>query len=390
MQVPGTHKPPTLSPHANCWAEIDLSALAHNVAKLRSQFRAEIMAVLKADAYGHDVKIIAPALAALGITHFGVATALEGATLRSLVGSQSSIFVMTAPVSADSDIIAEHRLIPFVSSLESLLSLNAAGQSRGVSLAVHLEVDTGIGRAGFLVKEFTKVFDYAASLKNLSVNGICTHFTSGENCEDAVAQHQVFENVISALPVDIRQELAIHAANSPAALNLPNAAYSMIRPGLLLYGIDPFGANGQEVHQEFQYNPVLSLRSKVILIRELPKGTPISYGRTYTLPQPARVATIGIGYGDGFPRRLSNIGHVLLPDGTRAPIRGRVCMDQICVEIGPATNLNVGDHVTLIGRVNGSSISSAEVAEMIGATAHEITTCLTARVRRFAVQGQQE
>jgi alanine racemase len=158
-----------------------------------------------------------------------------------------------------------------------------------------------------------------------------------------------------------------------------------MRPGLLLYGIGPSSQFLADEREGFAFRPALSLKARVILVRRLPAGTDISYSRTYTLPHNATIATIGIGYGDGFPRRLSNCGHVLLPSGKRAPIRGRVCMDQLCIEVPEGERLSAGDTVTLIGRAGESEIRVTDMAEQIDTTPHEITTCLTARVPRVVV-----
>ena len=192
--------------------------------------------------------------------------------------------------------------------------------------------------------------------------------------------------ILTELPPALTRELAVHAANSPGALRVPLASHRLIRPGLLLYGIAPSVALAKN---DFPYDPVLSLKARALLVRRLPAGTEISYSRTYRLPREATIATIGIGYGDGYPRRLSNRGFVLLDDGTPCPIRGRVCMDQLCIELPEGANLEPGDAVTLIGQAGSNSIPVTEIAEEIDTTPHEITTCLTARVPRVLGEPNQ-
>jgi alanine racemase len=160
----------------------------------------------------------------------------------------------------------------------------------------------------------------------------------------------------------------------------------MMRPGLLLYGIAPEGGAPAKIPDGSPLTPVLSLHARILSVRRMPAGTTLSYGRTFTLGHPATVATIGIGYGDGYSRRLSNTGHVLLPGGQSAPIRGRICMDQFCVEVPDGLGLAAGDIVTLVGKSGASEIRAADLADLIGATPHEITTCLMGRVPRIAVR----
>lgn len=377
------------SPFSRCWAEIKTQALADNIGALNSLGSA-VMAVVKADAYGHGVELIAPLLVAKGIRHFGVATVAEGQQLRKLTKDNcpdAAIYIMAAILPEEAPAVVASRLIPFVSDFALAQALSAAAKNDGRGAEIHLEVDTGIGRAGVSPADTPHLLAACENLPTLRVTGICTHFTAADSADpaDCAAQYALFEKVLASLPPGRLARMTVHAANSPAALRLPAARRQLIRPGLLLYGIAPsrelFAGDG------FAYHPVLSLKARTLLVRRLPAGTDISYSRTYRLPREATIATIGIGYGDGFPRRLSNQGHVLLPSGERAPIRGRVCMDQICVELPEGSALAVGDTVTLIGRVGDEQILVTDMADQIDTTPHEITTCLTPRVPRVLVNG---
>jgi alanine racemase len=374
---------PVEAPNFNCWAQIDLDALASNAVALGS-LGPELMAVLKADAYGHGVAIVAPCLRALEVRHYGVATAAEGRALRAMDGlADAQIYVMTATSPADAAIVVENDLIPFISKTAQLRGIAEAAHKATKTAKVHLEIDTGIGRAGVAPEDFPEILSAALSMSSIKVTGVCTHFTWGENAEDARRQHVLFERLLREIPETLRGRLLIHASNSPAAINVPGAHYGMIRPGLLLYGIAPVPGPLPAPWPNLGLRPVLSLHARVLLVRDHPTGATLSYGRTYTLERPARIATIGIGYGDGYSRRLSNIGHVLLPSGHTAPIRGRVCMDQFCIELPEGETLTEGDIVTLVGSVGDSELRAVDIADSIGATPHEITTCLTARVPRI-------
>ena len=373
----------------NCWAEISLSAIGRN-AHLLGSLGAEVMAVVKANAYGHGIDLVTPELVRQGIHRFGVATISEGAQVREIVGGEPDIFVMTATPPEDAPLLLEHKLTPFVSSRELLVALSEAAVAARAVASVHLEIDTGIGRAGIEPSDFEATLQYALGLPGIDVTGLCTHFTSGENVQDAQGQHHLFEQILrEQVPSELLRRVVVHAANSPALLNVSGARYGMIRPGLLLYGIAPEGDEAAQIALrtgEIEFlEPALSLRARIILARELPAGAPISYGRTYQLKQAARIATIGIGYGDGYTRQFSNRGQMLLPNGAIAPVRGRVCMDQVCLELPKASRLEAGETVTIIGEAGGNCLSAAEIAGWIDATPHEITTCLTDRVPRIPV-----
>ena len=365
------------------WAEIDVGALAHNVALLRRSFApARVMAVVKANAYGHDVGLIAPACATGGLRDFGVATPAEGEHLRALVPQSAAVYLLGPAFPEEAPAIARHRLTPLLSSPDTARALSEAALVLGFIADVHLDVDTGIGRAGVAVAEVPAFLSLLDRLPGLRVTGIATHFASAdEDPADARAQHALF----AALLQDLGPRAAgllIHEANSPAGLHLPPAAHQgLVRPGLLLYGIEPVPGD----FGRMPLRPVLSLKTRVTLCRALPGGATISYGRTYVVPPGGGVyATLGVGYGDGYPRRFSNAGHVLLR-GFRAPICGRVCMDQTVVDVSHIPGVRAGDTATLLGTDGGATITAGDLAAALHTTPHEITTALTARCPRLLV-----
>ena len=367
------------------WAEIDGAALAQNIALLRRRFGpARVMAVVKANAYGHDASLIAPLCAEAGLTEFGVATPAEGLALRPLLPPDATLFLLGPAFPAEAAAIVEAGLTPLLSSLALAEALSDAALLSGRVLDVHLDLDTGIGRAGVELADAPTTLQALDNLPGLRVTGLATHFASAdEDPADARKQHALFQNFLTTLGPRA-DTLLIHAANSPAALNLPLAVHhTLLRPGLLLYGIEP--EPGQFVRDDLPLRPVLSLKTRVTLCRALPAGATISYGRTYTVPPGGGVyATLGVGYGDGWPRRFSNSGSVLL-HGHRAPLCGRVCMDQTVVDVSHIPGVQIGDTATLIGTDGGETITAGDLAAALQTTPHEITTALTARVVRVVV-----
>lgn len=368
---------------SRAWAEIDAAALLHNITLLRSRFApARLMAVVKADAYGHAMSLIAPLAVRAGLADFGVATVAEGVALRALL-PEAAIFLITLTLPEDAETIVQHRLIPFVSTGEMGRALARAADSQGMTAEAHVEVDTGIGRAGMKLDDAPRLLSELDALPGLRVTGLATHFASAdEDPADANAQHALFSCLQSKL--GLRAEtLCFHAANSPGSLMLPAARHHLLRPGLLLYGIEP--TPGMFAAHSLPLRPVLSLKARILLRRALPPGSSISYGRTYVVPpEGGTYATLGIGYGDGFPRRLSNQGAVLV-HGSPAPICGRVCMDQVVVNVTDIPSAREGDVATLIGTDGSQAITAGRLAAQIETTPHEITTCLTARIPRLLV-----
>jgi alanine racemase len=371
-------------PPYRAWAEIDVQALSHNVRLLLAEYAAHQsrpMVVVKANAYGHDVRIVVPTCRLLGISDFAVATVEEGRIVRELA-PDARIYLLTAATWFEAPEIVKWRLIPLVTTAESARALADAAADSGLISEVHLDVDTGIGRAGVQPREVCALFESVSQIRNVRITGIATHFVrADEDEDDARYQHGVFLDVLQQLGSRARG-LEIHASNSPAATVLGDAGYhSLVRPGLLTYGIEP--RPGMLAGRSFRQ--VLSLRARVLLCRDLPGGATVSYGRTYRVPpEGGRYATIGIGYGDGVARRLSNVGHVLL-HGTRAPICGRVCMDQLVVDVSHIPSVTVGDVATLLGTDGAETLVTGDVAELVGTTPHELTTALLPRIPRVAV-----
>lgn len=381
-------------PNSRCWAEISSANLIHNLNSLPVP-PSSVMAVVKANAYGHGINLVLPVLAGAGVKNWGCASVSEGCNIRDLLdkteackSSEHFVYVMPACPLSDVDLLVERRLTPYCTDFDLAKALSSYAVSVRKTARLHVEVDTGIGRAGVAPKDLANFVKSVRALAGLEVTGICTHFTAADDLDgpdDALGQHKIFTDALQTLDQEWLRTITVHASNSPAVFRLKNARHNLIRPGLLLYGIGPCDPMTNGGEGEFPYKPVMTLKAKTILVRRLPAGTEISYNRTYRLEKDATIATVAIGYGDGFPRELSNTGSVLFPNGVEAPIRGRVCMDQLCVELPENAGVKVGDDAVLIGKCADKELTVLSLANLVPTTPHEITTRLLPRIERVLI-----
>ncbi len=373
---------------ARAWAEIDLSALQHNVTVLR-EFLGEstaLMAVVKADAYGHGLVPAARRALESGAQWLGVATALEGEALR-LAGIEAPIALLCAPAPTDTEILVKNRLTAMVGDPCLIEMLVSTAAQLGMPVPdMHLDIDTGIGRAGSLPAQAAHLVACAREA-GVQFTGVMTHFADADGpLPDLThAQIQRLADLLAMLNGMGEVYPYIHASASAAIARFPEAQFSLVRPGLLTYGIMPPIQAGDLRPGFPALRPVLSLKAQIGSVRSLPVGHTISYGATHRLARPSRVATVLIGYGDGYPRRLSNQGSMLIR-GRRAPILGRVCMDQAVVDVTDIPDAAPGDIAVCIGSDGNERISVEEIAALTGATEHEITTCISDRVPRVYVE----
>ncbi|CEK17705.1 alanine racemase [Chthonomonas calidirosea] len=359
------------------WATVHLAAIRANIATLRriASPSKEIMAVVKADAYGHGLLAVAKAALEAGVQWLGVATVEEGRCLRR-AGITCPIALLCVPAPQEAEWVVQYNLTPLIGSEDVLRALVAAGCREA-----HLEVDTGMGRAGVLPEEATALWRLAQS-RGLAFTGLGTHFADAENPQDELSQKQLecFHWVRSTLEKAGARFRWIHSANSAALLAGLDSESNLVRPGLLVYGILP--STRQNQLWRTQFLPALQLEASIGTVRELPQGHSISYGATHRLTRPSRVATALIGYGDGYPRRLSNQGYMLV-HGQKAPILGRICMDQTVLDVTEIPFVQSGDVAVAIGKQGTECLFVEELAKSVGTTEHEITTCLTQRIPRF-------
>lgn len=370
-----------------CWAEIDLAAVHSNVLSMRSYIGdgAHLMAVVKADAYGHGLIPVTRAALNAGASWIGTATLTEAITLRE-AGFTEPIMLLCAASPDDVDAIIDNRVTAMTGEAVFIEALGRAIRKRNrfsqnaAEVSIHLDLDTGIGRSGSLPENAEKLMGIALSY-GIKVSGLSTHFACPDDLDEQFTLNQIdsFTAVRRNLETVGAQFDWIHCSAASALLRFAIAPGNLVRPGLLLYGIVP--KLPQDCNPIPNLKPVLSLKTVVASVRDVPAGHPISYGATHRMESAGRVATLLIGYADGYPRRLSNIGFVLL-HGKRAKILGIICMDQMVVDVTEIPETVVGSVAVCIGAQCEDRITVEELAATIGTTEHEITTCLSSRVPR--------
>lgn len=363
--------PPTSPPRA--WAEIEISALKHNLDFARRHSGCAAMAVVKAGAYGHGLEEIARALAAEDVAFFGVANVGEARRIAD-AGVSTPIYLLGATWAGERQEIIARGWVPCLSTLEEARQFSELAVAAGKRLTCHLAVDTGMGRGGFVAEHLPEIMTRLEALPGLHIDGIGSHLPSADEDEAFTrSQCALFADIVEQLGGQARFRW-IHLGNSAGLLGYDRNLCNLVRPGLMLYGISPLPA-----HADCLRN-VMTLKSRVTLTRTLPAGHGVSYGRAYITTRPTTVATIGIGYGDGYPRHLSGQGAEVLIRGQRFPVLGRVTMDQIMIDVTGST-VTPGDEVELFG----PHIRVDEIAAKAGTIAWEILTGITPRVTRIHV-----
>lgn len=364
------------------WADIDLDAAAFNLEQIRTYLPGgtEIMVVVKADAYGHGAVTIARHLEHRRIWGFGVGDSNEALELRA-AGISCPILILGAIIEDEIERVIKNGVSVCIHSMDRVERLSQAAQRLGRQCLVHLMVDTGMGRLGVFpdraVLMARKIIDFAG----LRLGGVVTHYSSTMDPEDPFIEIQTkrFLRVKEELEeAGIRPEY-FHAANSGALFSPSGGLFNLVRPGIALYGISSSKVFGRQR----PLKPVLSLKTQIIYMKDVPENTPIGYERLYSTDKPTRIATLPIGYNDGFPYRLSNQGRVLV-HGESAPVVGAVSMDYTMIDVGPIPGAAVGDKVTIIGEDRGERVTVEELAGAAGTIPYEITCRIGKRVRRIA------
>ncbi len=373
-----------LEKYQRVYASVDLSAVLYNMERMHGAIspQTKMIGVIKTDGYGHGAVPIGRELEKLPYV-FGYATATaEEAFILRRAGLTKPVLILgyTFPYSYDELILQEIRSAVF--RKDAVETLDACAGRLGRKAVVHVKVDTGMSRIGIRPDEEGLAFmEWISGFENMEVEGIFTHFARADETDHSVALSQLAKFTAFAEEAERRMGKRIplkHCSNSAGILTLPQANLSLVRAGITLYGLSP---SGEVTKEMLSLHPVLSLKSRLVYVKEIEAGTPVSYGGTFVAKERMRIATVPVGYGDGYPRGLSGKGSVLIR-GERAPILGRVCMDQFMVDVTEIPDAQEDDEVTLIGADGGEKITVEELGELSGRFNYELVCCLGKRIPR--------
>jgi len=367
-------------------AEVDLGALERNYRAVRALDPGlEVLAVVKANAYGHGAPLVAQRLEAAGVRLLGVALVEEGLELRN-AGVRAPILVMGGSYQGGHELMVERGLSATVFRRDHVEALAFAARRAGRTVAVHVKVDTGMGRLGTSLEELPELLRHLRSFPEIFLEGVASHLASADVKDAPITRVQLerwreVRRVVKG--AGFHPELW-HLANSAALLGLPEwrseGLFNLARPGLALYGLAP----SPWLEPAADLSPVLSWKTGIVHLKELAPGDSVSYGATWTATRPSRIAVLPVGYADGYGRAYSNRAHVLVR-GRRVPVVGRVCMDLCMADVTSVPDAAVGDEVVLLGRQGSEAVTAQELAELAGTIHYEVLCGLGARVPRLAV-----
>jgi alanine racemase len=380
-----TNKSTAIDNHRPTWAEIDLDALAHNFQIVRERVGpgVKVMGVVKADAYGHGAVECAHRLGAEGSDWFGVATPEEGIELRES-GLTQPILCLGGFWAGQESACVQHQLVPLIYRFDMLESLDQAAADAGVVADVHLKIDTGMGRLGFRFDRINELIDRIGNFKHIRIDGLMTHLAAADDhsCEPLTnKQVERFESAVSAFREHGIAPEHLHLSNSAGIFDQPAARGTMVRPGGVLYGLWRDVLDPTREHQ-VSFKAVMSLRSRISLLKLVPAGETIGYGCTFEASRPTLVATLPIGYHDGYMRGLSNRGRVIVR-GSYASVIGRVSMDLTLIDVTDVPGVALGDVVTLLGTDGKHSVTAEDLARIAGTISYELTCGISSRVPRL-------
>jgi len=363
------------------WAEIDLSAIAHNVRALKALTApgTAFMAVVKADGYGHGAVPVARAALSAGATHLGVATIDEALALRE-AGFSAPIQVLSEPPTTTVGTLLDHRIVPTLYTEEFADALESVAAAREVVAPFHLKVDTGMNRIGVRAEDAPRFAAGLAGRAALRLEGTFTHFATADTPADWDVDRQLerFGDALEGMRTEGVSPGLVHAANSPATILYPDSHFGMVRCGIALYGLHP----SQHTRGRIDLRPAMAVKARATLVKRVPMGEGVSYGLTWQAASPTEVATLPLGYADGVHRVLSNRFEVLV-GGRRAKQVGRVCMDQFMVEVPRGVTVARGDEFALIGEQGADRISMDEMADIAGTINYELACAFGMRLPRI-------
>jgi len=379
------------------WAEIDLNAYAHNIRELRrvTQPAARLMAVVKANGYGHGAAEVARTALRNGADCLGVARLHEAVELRK-AGLDAPILIFGYSPPGSAPTLIDCDLSQTVYSPTTAAALSGQAVRQGKKIKIHIKIDSGMGRLGLLLDQAAGGNSYnipavktvrevetISRLANLEVEGIFTHFATSDSADKSYANSQLkrFMGFLDLLDRAGLRPPVRHAANSGAVIDMPDAHLDMVRPGIATYGLYP----SDEVNKDHvALQPVMTLKSRIIHLKKVAAGFHISYGITYRTKKPTTIATVPVGYADGYNRLLSSRGHMLL-HGHRVPIVGRVCMDLTMLDVGGLKDVKIEDEVVVFGQQGDGSVTADELAAILNTINYEIVTSISARVPRIYI-----
>ncbi|NFD75671.1 alanine racemase [Clostridium botulinum] len=363
------------------WAEIDLDNLQHNLKQIKKICgNKEIIGVIKANAYGHGAMEVAPTLLENGVSRLAVAVLSEAMELR-MSGVKESIMILGYTPGALGDMLLDNDIEQSVYSYNDALELSKIAVLKRKILKIHIVVDTGMGRIGFLpTKESVEDVYKISKLPNIKIEGLFSHFSSADELDKYYTLYQMnkYNEFINKLEEKNIQVPIKHIANSAAIIDLENTHLDAVRAGIIMYGYYP---SNYVLRDNINLKPVMSLKTSIVHIKKVSSGEYISYGRTFKTERESIIATLPIGYADGYNRLLSNKGKVIV-NGKLAPVIGRVCMDQCMIDVTFIENLKVGDVVTIMGEENGVSYTAENIASQIGTISYDVICNVNKRVPR--------
>ena len=360
------------------YLEVDLDALAYNVRNIKKRLGkdVELMAIVKANGYGHGAYEVAKVALENGAGSLGVAILEEGIQLREK-GIKAPILNLFPEPPGRAEKVVEYDLDQVITDLEFVKRLSQEAKRQNKCAHIFIEIDTGLGRYGIPPQKIIDLVRRIKKLENVRLKGILSQFSTADQRKKDFVFHQlaVFKNTLDELQSSYNHIPIKSIANSGAVLDIPASYFNHVRVGHLLYGLYP----SLETSESIKVKPAMSLKSKVMFIKEVEKGTPISYGKTYIAKKKAKIATIPLGYADGYSRLLSNKGEVLIR-GKRAKVVGRVCMDAFMVDVSHISEVKVGDEVVVMGRQGKQQITAHDLGEWTGTFAYEIMTRMGKRL----------
>ncbi|MEJ2032559.1 MAG: alanine racemase [Deltaproteobacteria bacterium] len=365
--------------------EIDLAALRHNYQTLqqRAGEGVEVLAMVKADAYGHGLVPVARTLAGAGARTFGVAEIEEGVSLRQ-AGLEGEIVVLLGALAERLPEVIAHRLSPVVFEMGLLEELSRLAVQAATRVDVHVKVDVGMGRLGLLPNDLPEFLAKMARLPGVRLAGVSSHLPMADRPQAAATREQCrrFQEIAAKIRKD-NSELRLHLANSAALLNIPETRFDMVRPGIALYG----GRASEKAGGE-ELRPVMSFKSRVLQVKEVPAGTGLSYGHTFVTSRPSKLAILPVGYDDGWLRRLSNRAEVLIR-GRRVPLRGTICMNACVADVTDLPEARVGDEVALLGCQGREAITAGEIAGWLETIDYEVLCLIGSRNARVYPEAEK-